>query len=54
MVRAGLIPAIRKGAVAGSDQWLIAHMLPGADPFIELEAALLRSTIDAPDSLAEL
>ena len=50
-VRAGLIPAIRKGAVAGSDQWLIAHMLPGSDPFIELEAALLRSTIDAPDSL---
>ena len=52
-VRAGLIPAIRKGAVSGSDQWLVAHMLPGSDPFIELEAALLRSTIDAPDSLAE-
>jgi basic membrane lipoprotein Med (substrate-binding protein (PBP1-ABC) superfamily)/DNA-binding SARP family transcriptional activator len=52
-VRAGLIPSLRKGAVPGSDQWLIAHMLPGADPFIELEAALLRSTIDAPDSLAE-
>ena len=52
-VRAGLIPAIRKGAVAGSDQWLVAHMLPGSDPFIELEAALLRSTIDAPDSLTE-
>ncbi len=52
-VLAGLIPAIRKGAVSGSDQWLVAHMLPGSDPFIELEAALLRSTIDAPDSLAE-
>ena len=52
-VRAGLIPAIRKGAVAGSDQWLVAHMLPGSDPLIELEAALLRSTIDAPDSLTE-
>ncbi len=52
-VRAGLIPFIRKGAVAGSDHWLIAHMLPGSNPFIELEAALLRSTIDAPDSLAE-
>ena len=53
VVRAGLIPAIRKGAVSGSDQWLVAHMLPGSDPFIELEAALLRSTLDAPDSLAE-
>ncbi|MDJ0498288.1 MAG: BTAD domain-containing putative transcriptional regulator, partial [Acidimicrobiia bacterium] len=53
-VRAGLIPSIRKGAVPGSDQWLIAHMLPGSDPFVELEAALLRSTIDAPDSLSEM
>ncbi|MFW2340418.1 MAG: BTAD domain-containing putative transcriptional regulator, partial [Acidimicrobiia bacterium] len=52
-VRAGLIPSIRKGAVSGSDQWLIAHMLPGADPFIELEGALLRSTLDAPNSLAD-
>lgn len=53
-VRAGLLPAIRKGAVPGSDQWLIAHMMPGSDPFIELEAALLRSAIDAPESLAEV
>ncbi|MDX2466058.1 MAG: BTAD domain-containing putative transcriptional regulator, partial [Acidimicrobiia bacterium] len=53
-VRAGLIPSIRKGAVPGSEQWLIAHMMPGSDPFIELEAALLRSTIDAPDSLSGL
>ncbi len=53
-VRAGLIPAIRKGAVPGSDQWLVAQMMPGSDPFIELEAALLRSTLDAPDSLSEV
>ena len=52
-VRAGLVPAIRKGSISGSDRWLVAHMLPGSDPLIELEAALLRSTIDAPDSLAE-
>lgn len=52
-VRAGLIPALRKGAVPGSDQWRFAYMLPGSDPFIELEAALLRSSIDAPDSLTE-
>jgi basic membrane lipoprotein Med (substrate-binding protein (PBP1-ABC) superfamily)/DNA-binding SARP family transcriptional activator len=54
VVRAGLIPALRKGAVEGSDHWLIAHMLPGSDPFIELEAALLRSTLDAPDSLVDI
>jgi basic membrane lipoprotein Med (substrate-binding protein (PBP1-ABC) superfamily)/DNA-binding SARP family transcriptional activator len=54
ILRAGLIPAIRKGAVGDSDNWLIAQMVPGARPFTELEAALLRSTLDAPDSLAEL
>ncbi len=53
VVRAGLVPAIRKGALPDSDRWTIAQMLPGSDPFIELEAALLHSTIDPPDSLAE-
>jgi len=54
LLRAGLIPTVRKGAVGDPDSWLIAQMVPGARPFTELEAALLRSTIDAPDSLAEL
>lgn len=54
VLRAGMIPAIRKGAVGDSDSWLIAQMVPGSRPFTELEAALLRSTLDAPDSLAEL
>ncbi len=52
VVRAGLVPALAKGAIEGSDEWLIASMVPGAHPFAELEAALLRSTIDAPASLA--
>ena len=54
VVRAGVIPAIRKGAVGEPESWLIAQMVPGAQPFIELEAALLRSTLDAPDNLVEL
>jgi hypothetical protein len=54
VLRAGLIPAIRKGAVGDPDSWLIAQMVPGARPFTELEAALLRSTLDSPDGLAEL
>lgn len=53
-LHAGLVPAIRKGAVDGSDQWLIAKMVPGSRPFREVEAALLRSTVDAPDDLANL
>ena len=52
VVRAGVVPALRKGTFPGSDGWLFASMVPGAHPFAELEAALLRSTIDAPDSLA--
>ncbi|MGI9621290.1 MAG: BTAD domain-containing putative transcriptional regulator [Acidimicrobiales bacterium] len=51
VVRAGVVPALRKGALPGSDRWLVAQMVPGAHPLAELEAALLRSTIDAPDSL---
>jgi DNA-binding SARP family transcriptional activator len=52
VVRAGLIPALRKGAIPGSERWAIAEMVPGSRPFAELEVALLRSSLDAPDSLA--
>lgn len=53
IVRAGVIPAIRKGAIEGSSEWVIAQMVPGVHPFAELEAALLRSSLDTPDSLSE-
>ena len=42
VVRAGLIPRLRAGALPGSERWLIAEMVPGAHPFVELEGALLR------------
>jgi DNA-binding SARP family transcriptional activator len=44
VVRAGLIPALRSGALPGSDRWRIAVMYPGANPFRELMAALGRAT----------
>lgn len=53
IVRAGVIPALPKGAIPGSDEWVIAQMVPGAHPFAELEAALLRSSLDTPDSLTD-
>ena len=53
VVRAGVLPALRKNAITGSEGWLLAQMVPGSHPFAELEAALLRSTIDAPDSLSD-
>jgi len=52
-VRAGVVPAIRKAAITNSDGWLVAQMTPGAHPLVELEAALLRSSLDAPDSLRQ-
>jgi basic membrane lipoprotein Med (substrate-binding protein (PBP1-ABC) superfamily)/DNA-binding SARP family transcriptional activator len=54
VARAGVIPAIRKGANDSSENWIVAQMVPGAHPLAELEAALLRSSLDAPDSLAEV
>lgn len=51
VVRSGVVPAIRKGSIHGSDQWQVATMIPGSHPFVELEAALLRSRLDTPDSL---
>ena len=40
VVRAGLLPKLRAGAVPGSEHWLVATMVPGSDPFGELDAAL--------------
>ncbi|MGQ0848160.1 MAG: nSTAND1 domain-containing NTPase [Actinomycetota bacterium] len=54
VLHAGLVMAIRKGAVQGSEDWLIAQMVPGSHPFREVEAALLRSTLDAPEALGAL
>lgn len=53
VVRAGVMPAVRKGAVDSSSEWFIAQMIPGSRPMIELEASLLRSSLDAPDSLTD-
>jgi DNA-binding SARP family transcriptional activator/ABC-type glycerol-3-phosphate transport system substrate-binding protein/energy-coupling factor transporter ATP-binding protein EcfA2 len=51
VVRAGLIPALRGGAIPGSERWLITVMYPGSRPWEELEAALLRVTDQPRDGL---
>jgi WD40 repeat protein/class 3 adenylate cyclase len=53
VVRAGLIPAIRRGALPGSNEWRIAEILPGAHPLYELEAGLLRVAVNPPSTLIE-
>ncbi len=40
VVAAGLIPRLRAGAIAGSDQWRIATIVPGANPFHDVEVVL--------------
>ena len=54
VVRAGLLPALRRGAVVGSERWFITTMQPGHDPFEELAAALLRVATSAPENLVKL
>lgn len=51
VVRAGLLPAVRRGAIHGSDDWFVTTMLPGADPVAALESALLRVAVNPPASL---
>jgi len=53
VVKAGLIPALRRGALPGSEHWFIVEMMPGAHPLEELEAALLRVAVNPPSSLLE-
>lgn len=51
VVKAGVIPELRRGAFPKSDKWFVVEMLPGIDPMEELEAALLRIAVNPPDSL---
>jgi WD40 repeat protein/DNA-binding SARP family transcriptional activator len=53
VVRAGLVPALRRGSLPGSASWRIVDIVPGAYPLEELEAALLRVADSPPASLIE-
>ena len=44
VVRAGLLPALRANAIPGSADWLVVHLIPGADPFAALADALAGRT----------
>jgi DNA-binding SARP family transcriptional activator/ABC-type glycerol-3-phosphate transport system substrate-binding protein len=54
VVRAGLVPTLRAGALPGSDRWFYVEMLPGGHPMEELEAALQRIAVDPPGGMLEL
>ena len=42
LVKAGLIPALWRGDLPGSERWFVVEVLPGARPLDELEVALTR------------
>ncbi len=48
VVLAGLLPALRCGALPGSDQWFVVTMIPGANPLRELGLALRQVAVDWP------
>jgi DNA-binding SARP family transcriptional activator/ABC-type glycerol-3-phosphate transport system substrate-binding protein len=51
LVKAGLVPALRRGAVSGSESWFIVEMVPGRYPFEALENALLGVAFRPPASI---
>ncbi len=53
LVLAGLLPALRQGALPGSETWRVVETTPGEYPLEELEAALLRVAVNPPVSLME-
>ena len=48
LIRAGLLPALRTGAIAGSESWRYELLTPGIDPFDELHYRLTRNTKGKP------
>ena len=46
LVRAGVLPAIRRGALRGSERWRTVIVTPGPRPLAELAAALAQSDGD--------
>jgi hypothetical protein len=53
VVSAGLVPTLRAAARPGAKPWLVTDMFPGAYPYEELAAALLRVAVERPDDLVE-
>jgi hypothetical protein len=48
LVNAGLIPALRGGALPGSEFWFVARMVPGEHPLNDLEMALRQVAANWP------
>ncbi|NDJ84642.1 MAG: protein kinase [Chloroflexi bacterium] len=51
VVKAGVIPALRRDEIPDACDWFVAEMVPSADPFRELEAALLSVAVGRQPNL---
>ncbi|MBK5108838.1 MAG: serine/threonine-protein kinase PknK, partial [Anaerolineales bacterium] len=54
LVKAGLLPALRKGALPGSENWFIVETHPGSHPLQELQLALMSISADPNVDLSEI
>ncbi len=54
LVKAGVLPALRQGRIAGSEDWFYAEMVPGEEPLEELSAALLSVATAPMPGMADL
>jgi WD40 repeat protein len=53
VVQAGLVPALRQGALPGSENWFYAEFTPGIYPFQELANLIQSLAVTPPDNLLE-
>lgn len=53
VVRAGLIPALWRGALPGAEKWFVVDMIPGTHPLDKLETALIRVAAHQASNLRE-
>ncbi|HEX9615821.1 MAG TPA: protein kinase, partial [Anaerolineales bacterium] len=51
LVKAGLIPALHRSALPGSEDWFIVAMTPGSRPLEALEVALTRVSADMASNI---
>ncbi|HML20338.1 MAG TPA: protein kinase [Aggregatilinea sp.] len=54
LIKAGLIPALRRGAMRGAENWFFVDMVPGDDPFAELASALTSVAVTPSTNLETL
>ncbi len=48
VIKAGLLPELRDGALPGSEEWAIVEMVPGTDPFEEFHLGLRATAVAHP------